>query len=123
MSSDRREGSFDREEISLAATCAFPLPLRNSAASGNGATRRAAPCRRKRWLRIPVLSTLSGGIRTYGPVRAHPVDQPLARRATSQRDDHVVGERGGRSVAPNGDSLGRGAEELRSPPSRLRPAG
>src|SRR5215208_5949013 len=99
------------------------VPLRSSAASGNRTTRRAAPGRRKRWLRIPVLSTLSGGIRTYGPVRARPEDQPLARRGTSQRDDHVVGKRGGRSVAPNGDSLGRGAEELRPPPSRLRPAG
>ena len=97
-----------------AAALAF-VPLRSSAASGNGATRRAAPCRRKRWLRIPVLSTLSGGIRTYGPVRAHPDDQPLARRGTSQRDDHVVGERCGRSVAPNGDCLDRRAEELRRP--------
>ena len=85
-----------------------------------GALRRVVPSAR---LRIPVLSTLSSGIRTHGPERAHPVDQPLARRATSQLDDHVVGERCGRSVAPNGDSLGRGAEELRSPPSRLRPAG
>ena len=71
----------------------------------------------------PMHSTLSGGIRTHGPERAHPVDQPLARRATSQLDDHVVGERCGRSVAPNGDSLGRGAEEVRSPLPRLRPAG
>ena len=32
-----------------------------------------------------MLSTLSGGIRTYGTVRADPDDQPLARRGTSQQ--------------------------------------
>ena len=61
-----------------------------------------------------MLSTLSGGIRTYGPVRARPDDLPLARRGTSQLDDHslesVAAARSPRTAIP-----GRGAEEPRCP--------
>ena len=106
----------------------LPVSLRSSAASGNRATRRAAPCRPK--LRPRLYMDRSRCRRSdaaasgaHGPDRAELVDQPLARRGTSQLDDLVVRERGGRSVAANGDCLDRRAEEVRSPPQRLRPAG
>src|SRR5215207_1077327 len=88
------------------------VPLRSSVASGNGTSARCAV-----------------SSQALGPAPAELVDQPLARRGALQLDRRAspaaVGERGGGSVAANGDFLDRHVAERRCPVTidrRDRPA-